>query len=196
MFIKSKEELQNKYGIKDKGNWLNLKQGSNKIRIVSNFVDYGIHTVKEGGKFKSVICIGKENGCPYCAQGLKVKVQFLGWVIDRTDNKVKLLRIGWTVTDKIRKLQESEEYGFEHLPDYDMDIIKTGEGLDTEYDVIPARKNTELTDEEKDEIMQTVKDPQEIINRMKEKALVTADEPKIEPSLQEENNFEEEEIPF
>jgi len=171
MFTKTKEELQKEYGVKDRSDWLNLKQGSNKVRIVSDFVDFGVHSVREGGKYKSVICVGKDNGCPYCAKGLKPRVQFLGWVIDRKDGKVKLLKIGWTIAEKIRALQESEDYGFEHLPGYDIDIVRRGEGLDTEYDVIPARKDTELTEQEREEVMKKVKNPQEIIDAMKNKVL-------------------------
>jgi len=198
--FKSKEELLNKYGIKEKGDWLNLKEGSNKVRIVSHFVDYGIHTYKDvDGKYKSAVCIGKENGCPYCAKGMPVRVQFLGWVIDRTDGKVKLLRIGWTIEEKIRNLQQSEDYGFTDLPDYDIDIIRTGEGLDTEYDVIPARKSTELTEEEKAMVLETIKEPQEIIDKMKEKVLATITTPKEELPPLEEGNSKEidlEDIPF
>jgi hypothetical protein len=185
--LKSKEELQSKYGIKEKSDWLNLKEGSNKIRIVSNFVDYGVHSVKYEGKYKSVVCVGKENGCFYCAEKLPVKIQFLGWVIDRKDGEVKLLKIGWTIAEKLRNLKESEDYGFKDLPDYDIDIIRTGEGLDTEYDVIPARKSTELTEEEKEKVLKNIKDPQEIIDKMKEKVMATI-QPKELSSLTEDDS--------
>jgi len=181
--FKSKEELQNKYGIKEKGDWLNLQKGDNKIRIVSEFADFGVHTFKDtNGKYKTVVCVGKENGCPYCAQNLKVKVQFLGWVIDRKDGRIKLLKFGWKVAEKIRSLQASEEYGFTDLPPYDMNIVRVGDGLDTDYNVLPARQNTELTEEEKEKIMEIVKDPQEIIDKMKEKVLLTISEPVEVPS--------------
>jgi hypothetical protein len=169
--FKSKEELQNKYGMKEKSDWLNLKEGSNKIRIVSQFVDYGVHSIKDKGKYKSVICVGKDNHCSYCANNVPAKVQFLGWVIDRKDGKVKLLKIGWRIYEKLDNLQKSEEYGFTDLPEYDIDIIRKGEGLDTDYDVIPARKNSELTDKEKEMVLEMVRDPQEIIDRMKDKVL-------------------------
>lgn len=167
--FKNINEIKNKYGLKTGSDWLNLKQGSNKVRIVSDFVDFGVHSIKEGGKYKSVICIGKENNCPYCQQNIPVRVQFLGWVIDRTDGEVKLLKIGWTIFDKLTKLAQSPDYHFDDLPPYDIDIVRTGEGLDTEYTVIPARQDTILTPEEIEKIKAKVKDPQEIIDRMKEK---------------------------
>jgi len=185
-------EVKKNYGIKEGGNWMKLKDGSNKVRIVSDFADYGVHQVVQNGQFKkSVICIGKENGCYYCSQGLPVKVQFLGWVIDRADNQVKLLRIGWTIANQIKAYQKSEEYGFQGLPPYDMDIIRSGEGLDTDYDTHASRKDTPLTPEEKKMIEEIVKDPREIIEKMKEKArnevleeTVSVEEPE-EPSADE-----------
>ena len=182
--FKSQKEIQEKYGIKDKkGNWLNLQQGDNKVRIVSDFVDYGVHTFKDkDGKYKSVVCIGKENECPYCANKVPVKVQFLGWVIDRKDGEVKLLKIGWAIAQQIRSLQDSEDYGFDDLPPYDINILKSGEGLNTTYTVLPARQNTPLTEDEQNKIKEVVKDPQEIIDKMKEKALSIIPEPSGETS--------------
>lgn len=167
--FKNINEIKNKYNIKPSGDWLTLKQGSNKIRVVSDFVDFGVHSIKEKGKFRSVVCIGKDKGCPYCSKNLPVRVQFLGWVIDRSDGKVKLLKIGWSVYDKLYKLSESEEYGYSDLSSYDIDIIKTGNGLETEYSVIPSRKDVPLTSDELSQIKEVVKDPEEIIEKMKDK---------------------------
>lgn len=186
-------EVKKNYGIKDSGNWMKLKDGSNKVRIVSDFADYGIHSIKDNGKYRSEVCIGKDNGCYYCSQGSPVKVQFLGWVIDRADNQVKLLRIGWVIASQIKAYQESEEYGFKDLPPYDIDIVRSGEGLDTDYNVIPARKDTPLTPEEEEMIAKVVKDPREIIDKMKEKA---KNEVLTELTSEEEPEPMVDEIPF
>ncbi len=186
-------EVKKNYGIKDSGDWMKLKDGSNKVRIVSDFADYGIHSIKDNGKYRSEVCIGKDNGCYYCSQGLPVKVQFLGWVIDRADNQVKLLRIGWVIASQIKAYQESEEYGFKDLPPYDIDIVRSGEGLETDYNVIPARKDTPLTPEEEEMIAKMVKDPKEIINKMKEKA---KNEVLTELTSEEEPEPMVDEIPF
>lgn len=189
--------MRKKYGEKNKSDWLNLKEGSNKIRVVSDFADYGTHAIKEGNKFQSVVCIGKENHCPYCEKGLPVKVQFLGWVIDRNDGQVKLLRIGWKIYEQLKKFQESEEYGFETLPSYDIDIVKTGTGLDTRYNIIPSRKDSPLTDEEKALIVAKIKEPQEIIEKMRDKVLINIDS-ELEREETEDSDAEEpfDEQPF
>ncbi|HEY0089769.1 MAG TPA: hypothetical protein VGB37_13055, partial [Candidatus Lokiarchaeia archaeon] len=116
MKFKDYKEIAKKYGVgKD---WLTLEQGDNKVRIVSTFEDYGNHY--NPATKKSIICIGKDEGCVACAKGLKPNVQFLGWAIDRKDNKVKLLRIGYTVFQMLGDYQKSEDYGFEDIPSYDI----------------------------------------------------------------------------
>lgn len=150
------------------GDWMNLDQGDNKIKIVSEFEDYGAHYDQKSNK--SITCIGKDEGCPYCEKGDKPKVQYLGWVIDRKDNEVKLLRIGHSVFKQIGALAESDEYGFETIPLYDITIKRKGEGLDTEYSVIPGRTDTDLTEEEKKKVSEKVTPPEEIIEGMKTKA--------------------------
>ena len=189
--FKNQEELRQKYGEKNKSDWLNLKDGSNKVRIVSDFVDYGTHSIKEGTQFKSVVCIGKENHCPYCEKGLPARVQFLGWVIDRSDGQVKLLRIGWSIYEQLKNFQESKEYGFENLPPYDIDIVRTGTGLDTKYNIIPARKDSPLTEAEQAMVLKKIKDPQEIIDRMKEKAMVISDDKEeVDETVLDETTFD------
>ncbi len=178
MSFKNQEEITKKYQMG--GGWMNLEQGVNKIRIVSDFVDYGVHsieTIVKGGKkkFQSVVCIGKDL-CEYCLSGDKAKVQFLGWVIDRKDGEVKLLRIGWKIWQQISALAENEDYGFETTPDYDITINKKGEGLNTTYSVIASRESTELTEEEKTKVLEKVKDPNDVIDSMKAKVALSSDE--------------------
>jgi len=181
-----------KYGVgKD---WMTLKEGDNKIRIISEFEDYGVHfNPKEK---KSVVCLGKDK-CPLCQQGYKPKVQFLGWVIDRSDNKVKLLRIGYKIFQQIGELAKSEEYGFDTIPDYDITIRKSGQGLETVYTVLPARQNTELTIEEKKMISNKIKPVKEIIEKMKAKVDTTSDDISDDdiPVIEDED-IDTEEIPF
>ena len=164
MRFKDYEKVNEKYDLGS--DWMNLETGENKVRIVSEFEDYGTHYDQKNNK--SVICVGKEN-CEFCQKGDKPRVQFLGWVIDRKDGKVKLLRIGHSIFKQIGALAKFGEYAFEDMPDYDMTIVKKGEGLDTEYSVVPARQNTPLTDEEQKMIEEKVKSPREVIDNMKAK---------------------------
>jgi len=186
MSFKDFKDVGKKYGV-GSGEWLNLETGDNKVRIVSEFQDYGNHfnvSIK-----KSTICLGKED-CPSCQAGEKARVQFLGWVIDRKDGMLKLLRIGWQINKAIGELAINEDYAFDVIPDYDITIKKTGEGLKTEYTVLPARKSSKLTTEEESEIKKA-KDPSEIIESMKAK-ISSSDS----GTLEEEEEVNLKDIPF
>ena len=161
------QQIDKKYGTG--GDWLNLQEGGEeenfKIRIVTEFEDYGVHRLDK----ESVICLGKEN-CIHCQEGTKVTVQFLGWVIDRRDNSFKLLRIGHQINKKIGVLSENEQYKFEIIPNYDITINRKGKLLETKYDIIADRNDTPLTEQELEKI-KTLKPSIEIIDAMKNKLM-------------------------
>ena len=170
---------------------MNLEQGDNKIRIISEFEAYGLHYDSETKQ--STICLGEEE-CLLCKNGNKPRVQFLGWVIDRNDNQIKLLRIGYTIFEQIGKYQKNDEYKFDKIPDYDITINKTGQDLETRYNVIPSRQNSELTSEEKTMIDEKVKNPQEIIENMKTK-VVSRINSESQETQSKQDNKESVEIP-
>ena len=151
------------------GQYMKLKTGENKIRIVSEVEAFGKHYDRENKKI--TICIGKDKGCTECEKGNKPRVQWLLWVIDRADGKIKLLEVGYSIILQISKLAQTKDYEFDIMPSYDMIIIKEGEGLDTEYTVIPARViDVALTEKEKEEIMK-LESPAKIIQKKKERLI-------------------------
>lgn len=138
------------------GDWFRLQPGDNHIRIVSEPVARGTHFIKE--ESKSYPCLGKDEFCPRCEAGHKPTVKFLFYVIDRKEPvddkgavKIKIAELGWTVAKALRALQKEGEYAFPDgdLPPYDVNIKKEGEKLDTEYTVFAARKDTPLSDTER-----------------------------------------------
>jgi len=177
MKFKNYKKAEKKYGVGG-GDWMNLEEGENKVRIVSEFTDYGSHYNNQIKK--SVICLGKKD-CEICQHGDVPKVQYLGWVIDRKDQEVKLLRIGHTIFKGIGELANNTEYKFDDLPSYDITIIRKGEGKDTRYNTIAARKDTKLTEEEEKKISK-LKDPLEIIDNMKGKQARLTEEEDLEIS--------------
>jgi len=160
------KQSEEKYGISGGDEWMAIEEGDNKIRIVSEFIDYGEHF--DNIKKRSFICLGKDE-CEYCKAGEKPRVRYLGWVIDRRDEKIKLLRFGHSIFKQIGALAVNEEYQFDDLPGYDMTIKREGKGLDTEYSVTPSRNDSELTEKEGEDIIEKVSDPHEIIENMKTK---------------------------
>lgn len=160
------DEVKKKYNVG--GNWMTLVEGENKIRIVSEFIDYGEHWDEE--KQRSIVCVGKEN-CIYCQNGEKPTVKFLGWVIDRDDeNKVKTIRIGYKIFEELGAIAKNKDYQFDVLPPFDVTITKEGQKLKTKYKVIADRKDSKLTAKEIEET-KDLKDLQEVIDAMKEKEL-------------------------
>lgn len=151
------KEVADKYGM-GSGGWFKPEQGDNRVRVVSEFVDYGNHF--DSVAKKSVICTGSQT-CPICLEAIKSgtyqdnkpKVQFLGYVIDRKDNKIKLYRMSWSVFNALNELSMNADYAFDGIPPYDITINRKGTTKnDTEYKVIAARQNTPLTEEEMSKI--------------------------------------------
>lgn len=191
------------YGISGGGNdegWLSLKEGDNRVRIVSEYEPLAKHWSAK----KGTICIGKDKGCVFCSSedSEKPSVKFLMWVIDRTDGKLRIGEFGWSIVNTLREFQEDPEYHFENLPPFDVNIRKTVKNggkqpSDTEYSVIASRTNTELSPEEIEAVgkLNTIKS---IVDTMKAKTLKeyqgmgliqpTADAPS-EPSGNEAPSF-------
>lgn len=159
--------------------WLRLEQGDNKIRLVTGYEPIAKHY--NPATKKSVVCVGKDSGCELNHKE-RFQVKFLCWTIDRKDGQMKLAELPYSVITQIAKLRTSEDYGFELLPDYDLTIKREGEGLETEYSVIPARKSTPLTETELEEL-KSKKDPTDIVNSMKEKQIEK--EEKVENSTED-----------
>ena len=84
----------------------------------------------------------------------KAKERWMVYAINRETNEIQQAEFGITVITQLGDFQESKDYGFETLPPYDVTINRKGMTMnDTEYRVIPARTNTELTSEEMAKIM-------------------------------------------
>jgi hypothetical protein len=80
----------------------------------------------------------------------KPKEKHIIHVLDRATGEVKLLDKGNAIFKKLKDLALNPEYG--DLRQYDVTIVMKGDKNDfttIEYDVVPARQNTELTDAEK-----------------------------------------------
>ena len=197
MKFKDYKESEKKYNLG--GDWLSFEQGDNKIRVVSEFIDFGSHYVEESKR--SIICIGKEE-CPECKKDKKPSVKYLGWAIDRRDGIIKVATIGHTIFKQIGDLAMTDDYAFDGIPDYDMNIKRSGVGLKTEYTVIADRKNKKLTEEEKLAVHE-LREPEEVLEGMKENQALSPDvEVKIEGGNKvkneevDEEKIEKEDLPF
>ena len=112
--------------IKENSKFLKLEEGQNIVRIVSDFIIRQV-TFKTGSTSTKYSC----------------------WVINRKNGHLIMADFGASIIKQLKALSESPEYAFDQLPGYDITITRLGTGMDTEYTVTPARKDTPLTDEEK-----------------------------------------------
>lgn len=165
------KDVEKEYGIGGSSNFMKLEPGENIVRFVSEFEVRGIHQFKnEKGKFETHTCFGKQKGCIYCNADNKITVKYLSWVIDQKDHKIKLLEIGHTIFKQLGQYQDDPDYSFDSVPNYNIKIKKTGEGLSTEYQVIPSPKRYELDAKEEEEVMK-LKPISEVIQAMKDKEM-------------------------
>jgi hypothetical protein len=140
-----------------------------------------------------------------------LRIQWEMWAINRATGKLVLLDLTDKTTQKLRAFMDSDEYKFSEFPmPYDITISVTDAGtIDAEYSMLPARKETEITPEEKEEF-EKLTPVSQIIDRMKAKArekdgvpAPTEDGEKQEeeiaagdPGAKPDNEINPEEIPF
>lgn len=114
-----------KAGYVQGGDRFKIQEGANRIRIVAEPVPHQ----------------GSYQGRP--------NFKWLVYIIDRTDGRVKLFFMPHTIAKMVRDLQKSDDYAFEGLPPFDITIQAKNAGTkEVEYTVVPARKNTPITEDE------------------------------------------------
>src|SRR3990167_7862524 len=169
------------YGLNRGGEYFKIKDGDNKVRVLSHGVPIATH--KFGQKF--ITCYGQDNGCQFPHDRKKgFSVKFMFYVIDRADGKVKLARFPYTVAKYIADLQADDDWSFEDFPmPYDFNLKAKGAGtLEVEYTFAPSPKRVELTAEEAEAIANL--DPvDEIVNKMKEKSRKENNDPNYNPNV-------------
>ncbi len=138
------ELAKKEYGL-GKGEYFKPKDGDNRIRVLSAAIPYQ-------SEFKG-----------------KSRVQFVCWVIDRADSKIKLYFMPVSILDAIAALQRDEDYAFEEVPmPYDINIKTEGAGdIKVKYNVVPSPKQTPLTEEEKAAFAE-MKDIEAVVQNLKQ----------------------------
>jgi hypothetical protein len=200
-----KKAIDKKYSLSE---FFAMKEpGQYRIRIVSPFVDYGMHyfdEVEKGvTKRRAEKCVGRENNCPYCKMAIadkkfKVKVQWLGWVIDRASGEFKKYQMNLQVFNEINRLSCIDEYSFDGIPPYDIIIEREGKGqFDTKYKVTASRTNTPLTAEEM-EAVSKLPAPQDILEdeRAGKAKKYEGEDPSATDFLKDDEEIAPKDIPF
>ena len=153
--VKLNEIKEDELSTGQTGDYLKLKVGDNKVRIVSEFAKRVQH-------FKAGDCVGQ--GCQACLNvDNPPSSQYICWVIDRTDSKIKLAQFGMTIMKALKALSENPQYQFDIVPGYDITINRVGTTKeDTKYQLLPDRVDTQLTASETVEV-QKLESPSKLI---------------------------------
>lgn len=181
-----------------KNDWFEIREGDNKIRILTPTTVMVSHYSKGGYQG---ICIGKPE-CPGCQRDdeltaqkkaepdeekakkirLTRNIKHLCWVLDYgaiermskdptlIEEEIKLAKLPHTVAKSLKAYQENPEYTFSEAPmPYDVTLNAKGAGTTTvEYTLTAARQNTELSSEILAKV-EKLTEPEVIIEKMKDK---------------------------
>ena len=136
-------------GSKTEVAYVKFNDGNNQMRILDKEpVAMWVHWLAEAnnGKGLSVNCLGQN--CPACEQlkyqkankmqtRNRVSRQFAINVYNRTTKQVELLQKGKTIFETLATYHKQ----MGDITGYDINIVKSGRGLDTKYTVVPVMQS-------------------------------------------------------
>ena len=134
---------------KSETNYVKFVEGDNQLRILdAEPKAIWVHWLANAnnGKGLSVVCLGKD--CPMCAKyrydkANKVNTrdrlsrQFVINVYNRNTKRIELLQKGKSIFGALATFHKS----MGDITGYDMNIVKTGKGLDTKYTPVPVMQS-------------------------------------------------------
>lgn len=170
-------------GERKSSDWYKMIEGLNApIRVLTAMTVFPQHFNPKG---YSGICLGKEKGCPGCKEETNISVKWLCWILDKTDNEIKLFKMPHTIAKMLQAYQNNPEYAFSEAPmPYDIMITTKGVGTkEVDYSVAAARTNTPVEQETLDKMakLTSVEDIKDRIKHKKSKELgLVTEEPKEE----------------
>lgn len=202
-----KDDIQKnaeQYGVSAGGSsdYFQFEKGENKIRILTHpgEATLGIHFFGKGEK--AVVCIGKDEGCPYHKEGdNNPSVKLVSYVIDRKDENIKLAELPLSVGYALNDLQEDSDYQFSDFPmPFDVKIIHDPDNQDpkAKYRLLASPKREEITEDERrafDEAMANIT-PTTYIQKRKDKAKGESSQEVEYPEPGKEDTPSPEDIPF
>lgn len=136
------------------GDYLKLQKGENKVRIVSAPIAVwtAFNRNAKEGEAKVTKFLTEDGAMAHNKVSDKesqARKRYAMWVLDRATDEILLAEFGSSIMKAVKNLACDSEYGFDTLPvPYDIKITRTGDGLDTEYSVLPSPAR-ELTEDEK-----------------------------------------------
>ena len=139
--------------------------GTYRIRVLTEPEAMATHFFGKGTP--GSVCYGEGKGCPFHGENPNAaadaedkywkdpSVKFMCYVLDRSDNKIKIGELPWSVLQYLSKYEKDDELGFDCYPmPYDVKITVDKENKDPKqiYSVLPGQARTELTAEQRIEL--------------------------------------------
>lgn len=147
-----REFLPKDYSVpKTQSNYLKFEQGQNKFRIVSSAI-VGYEYWTDENKPVRVKEMPKQIPTNM-RKDSKIKHFWAFTVLDRNDKRIKICELTQsTIQGAIKALVDNADWG--DPKKYDITVTRTGESLETEYNIQPS-PHKDLTEEEKQLVAET-----------------------------------------
>lgn len=133
--------------------FMNLKEGQNKLRVLTNPYQFVVHWVEDvSGSKKKIKCAIKD--CPLCGSGVKAQTRWYVGVLDRSSKKPKVLEISSQIFNGIRTLLKDPDWNkkikksWGRIMSRDVSIFRAKPGTNPLYGIMPTSVETDLTPEE------------------------------------------------
>ena len=125
--------------------FMQLKEGQNRVRVISKPYQFTVHWATDvTGSNRKVKCALQD--CPLCKQGVKAQTRWYIGVIDRVDNKAKILEISAQIMKGLKNTAGDPDWGDPRK--YDVNIQRGPKGAQPLYTVLPKPK-VQVSDEDK-----------------------------------------------
>jgi hypothetical protein len=133
--------------------FMNLVEGNNKVRIVTNPYQFVVHWVKDAtGQNRKIRCA--INNCPLCRQGVDAQTRWFIGVLDYKSGRPKILEIGSQIFRGIRGYVNDPDWNqtikksWGQILSYDINICRGQKGTNPLYQVKPSPQMKDITEEE------------------------------------------------
>jgi hypothetical protein len=133
--------------------FMNLVEGDNRVRIVTNPYQFVVHWVKDtSGQNRKIRC--SVDNCPLCKQGVQSQTRWYLGVLDYKSGAPKILEIGSQIFRGIRGYVNDPDWSetikkpWGQILAYDINISRGPKGTQPLYQVKPSPKMKDISEEE------------------------------------------------
>ena len=171
------------HGVGGDGIFYKLQDGNKNVcRILTPLVAYATYFIGKGSR--PAVAYGFDKGDPRSRNTeLKKSIRYIGYVLDKTDGKVRQAEFPYSVHKAIGLLQENPDYAFDEIPmPYDIRITyNKDESPANMYNVQATPNREEINKETTEDLEKKMKDytPEKVIQKKKDDQIKLDKENKV-----------------